>query len=186
MRQPAPRSMPTPQTLRNPFLAFRLACLAALLLLLPSTPALAQKSADQAGVGRDITIPEGETAGDIACAFCSVHIHGDVRGDVAVLFGSVILDSDHNISGDIAILGGDLTLRNDSHVGGDVAIAAGDLSQSPGATIRGSQTVFPGRFWLVVPLVPFFILIGIILLIVYLIRRNRYRVPVYPPTGRRI
>jgi hypothetical protein len=156
------------------------------MLLLSSTPAFAQKSADQAGVGRDITIPDGETAGDIACAFCSVRIQGDVRGDVAVLFGSVILDAGRNISGDIAILGGDLIMATDSHVGGDVAIAAGDLSQSSGATIHGNQSVFPGRFWLLVPLAPFLILIGLIWLIVYLVRRNRYRAPIYPPASRRI
>jgi hypothetical protein len=165
--------------------------IAALLLLLPATAAVAQRSdiprsRDQAGVGRDISIAEGDTAGDIACAFCSVRIHGDVRGDIAVLFGSITLDAGHNISGDVAILGGDLTQGSDSGIGGDVAIAAGDLYQSPGATIRGSRTVFPGRFWLLVPLAPFFILIGVIWLIVYVVRRNRYRAPVYPPAGRRI
>jgi hypothetical protein len=160
--------------------------IAALLLMLPSASAFAQKSSDQAGIGRDITIAEGDTGGDIACAFCSVRIHGDVRGDIAVLFGSVTLDAGHNISGDVAILGGDLIMASDSHIGGDVAIAAGDLSQSSGATIRGNQTVFPGRFWLLVPLAPFFILIGLIWLVVYLIRRSRYRPPIYPPAGRRI
>ena len=31
--------------------------------------------------GNDIMVADGETAGDIACVFCSVHVHGDVRGD---------------------------------------------------------------------------------------------------------
>ena len=181
MRQSAPKSRPPVQTSRNSSLALFVA-----VLLLLSTSAFAQKSADQAGVGRDITVAEGDTGGDIACAFCSVRIHGDVRGDIAVLFGSVTLDTGHSISGDVAILGGDLVMASDSHIGGDVAIVAGDLSQSSGATIRGSQTVFPGRFWLLVPLAPFFILIGLIWLIVYLVRRNRYRAPIYPPAGRRI
>src|SRR5271168_1176911 len=95
--------------------------IAALLLLQPAATTLAQasesNSADHAGIGRDITVAEGETAGDIACAFCSVRIHGDVRGDVAVLFGSITVDPDRNVSGDIAILGGDLSLRDDSQVG---------------------------------------------------------------------
>ena len=43
-----------------------------------------------------------------------------------------------------------------------------------------SQTVLPGRFWLLVPFAPLLIVIGIIWLIVYLVRRNRYRFPVYP------
>ena len=110
MRRSAPKSMPTIRAWRNSSLAW---FIAASMLLLSSTPAFAQKSADQAGVGRDITIPDGETAGDIACAFCSVHIQGDVRGDVAVLFGSVTLDAGRNISGDIAILGGDLIMATE-------------------------------------------------------------------------
>jgi hypothetical protein len=154
----------------------------ATLLLLLAMPAFSQssRSNDHASFGNDITVTEGETAADIACAFCSVHIHGDVKGDVAVLFGSVVLDSDHRISGDVAILGGDLTVRDDAQVGGDVAIAAGDLNLASGATVRGDRTVFPGRFWLLVPFAPLILLIGIIWLIVYLVRRNRYQFPAYP------
>ena len=151
-----------------------------LLLLLPATSAFANSSEDRVGVSRDITVAEGDTAGDIACAFCSVHIHGDVKGDVAVLFGTVSVDSGHTISGDVAILGGDLNLASSSTVGGDVAIAAGDLNASNDATIHGDRAVFAGRFWLLIPFAPLLILIGVIWLIVYLVRRNRYRFPVYP------
>jgi hypothetical protein len=158
---------------------------ATLFLLLPAPSAFAKEKNDRASLGNDITVAEGEAAGDIACAFCSVHIHGDVKGDVAVLFGSVTVDSGRGISGDVAVLGGDVNLADDTSVGGDVAIAAGDLNTSPGAIIRGSRTVLPGRFWLLVPLAPLLILIGIIWLIVYLVRRNRYQFPVYP-NGRRV
>jgi hypothetical protein len=154
--------------------------LAATLLLATSLPAFARSQQDRASVGNDITINEGESAGDIACAFCTVHIHGDVRGDVAVLFGNVTVDSNHNISGDVAILGGNLNLGDQAEVGGDLAIAAGDANLASGAMIRGSQTVLPGRFWLLIPFAPLLILIGIIWLIVYFIRRNRYHFPVYP------
>jgi hypothetical protein len=167
-------SMSTPMTLRRLLLALPL------LLLLPATSAFANSSEDRVGVGQDISIAEGDTANDIACAFCSVHIHGDVKGDVAVLFGTVSVDSGHSISGDVAILGGDLNLASSSNVGGDVAIAAGDLNASPDATIRGDRAIFPGRFWLLIPFAPLLILIGVIWLIVYLVRRNRYRFPVYP------
>ena len=157
------------------------------LLLLVAMPAFGQSShsKDHASFGDDITVAEGDTSADIACAFCSVHIHGDVRGDVAVLFGSVTLDSGHRISGDVAILGGDLTVGDDSQVGGDIAIAAGDLNLAPTATIHGDRAVFPGRFWLLVPFAPLLVLIGIIWLIVYLVRRSRYRFPAYPQGVRR-
>ena len=55
--------------------------------------ALYRRSRSQTTTGRvladDITIAEGETAGDMACVFCSVHVHGEVKGDVAVMFGKV-------------------------------------------------------------------------------------------------
>lgn len=154
--------------------------LLAALLLVASLPAFARSQQDRVSFGNDITVAEGESVGDIACAFCAVHIHGDVRGDVAVLFGNVTVDSNHTISGDVAILGGDLNLAEESEVGGDLALAAGNANLASGAIVHGSQTVLPGRFWILVPFAPLLILIGIIWLIVYFIRRNRYRFPVYP------
>jgi len=159
-------------------LSFRLAIAA--LLLLSSLGAFADSSRDRASFGREVVVDAGESSGDIACAFCSVQIHGDVQGDVAVLFGNVSVDSGHAITGDVALLGGDLILGDDTQVGGDVAIAAGDLNASPGASVRGHSAVFPGRLWLLVPLLPLLILAGIIWLIVYVVRRNRYQFPAYP------
>ena len=153
--------------------------LATALLLVAATP-FARADHDHASFGSDITVAEGETAGDIACAFCSVHIHGDVKGDVAVFLGSVTVDSAHSISGDVAILGGNLNLADETEVGGDVAIAAGNANLASTAAIHGDHTILPGRFWLLVPFAPLLILIGIIWLIVYLVRRNRYQFPAYP------
>jgi len=139
---------------------------------------------DRASVGNDITINEGETVGDVACAFCSVHLHGDVKGDVAVLFGSVTMDEDRSISGDVAILGGDLSVPDGSSIGGDLALAAGELNLSSEGTIHGDRMVLPGRLWLLIPFAPLLIVIGIIWLLVHFIRRNRYPHPGYP-SGRR-
>ncbi len=167
---------------------------AALLVVVCSAsavPAFARSSYDRASMGGDIVVAEGETSSDVACAFCSVHIHGSVKGDVAVLFGSVTVDDGQSVSGDVAILGGDLNLKEGSRVGGDVAIAAGQANVAQGATIHGSQSVLPGKLWLLVPFAPLLILIGIVWLIVWMIRRNRYPPPVYPvyppgPGGRRV
>lgn len=148
--------------------------------LLLTTSSFAHAAHDRASLGNDITVAEGDSAGDIACAFCSVHIHGDVKGDVAVLFGSVTVDPAHDLSGDVAILGGDLNLAAESEVTGDVAILAGNANLDSTSSIHGRRTVLPGRFWLLIPFAPLLILIGIIWLIVHLIRRNRYSFPVYP------
>ena len=158
---------------------------AALLVFLTSSlPAFAKKGHggnDRTGFGADITVSEGENVGDIACAFCSVTVHGDVGGDVAVMFGNVTVDSGHKIGGDVAILGGDLNLGEEAEIGGDVAILASNAHLAPGATIHGSRSVLPGFFWLLIPFAPLLILIGLIWLIIHLIRRNRYRYPAYPP-----
>ena len=154
--------------------------ISALLFLSAVPPSFARSSEDRASFGNDITVSEGETVGDVACAFCSVRIHGNVKGDVAVLFGSVAIDSSQAISGDVAILGGDLNLGEDGRVGGDVAIAGGRAYLASDATIHGSRAILPGRLWVLLPFAPLLILIGIIWVIVYLVRRNRYRYPVYP------
>jgi hypothetical protein len=154
----------------------------AVLLFATTLPAFAGSRDDQdrASVGNDITVAEGETAGDIACVFCYVHIHGDVRGDVAVLFGRVEVDAGRNVSGDVAAFGADLVMGQDATVGGDVSIISGEVKTAQGAMVHGSSTVFPGRIWLLLPFAPLLIFIGLIWLIVYIVRRNRYQFPAYP------
>jgi predicted acyltransferase (DUF342 family) len=154
--------------------------LAAVLLMLAWTPAFARSAEDRVSVGSDITIPDGESAGDIACAFCTVRVHGEVRGNIATFLGSVKVDEGRNISGDVASLGGDLELGQDASIGGDVAIAAGEARLGSGAAIRGQQTILPGRLWLLLPFAPLVFLVGLIWLVVYIVRRNRYQFPVYP------
>jgi hypothetical protein len=147
-------------------------------------PASARSKQDRVGIGTDITIADGESAGDIACAFCSVHVHGAVKGDVAVLFGSIYVDAGRSISGDVAALGADVHLGEGAWTGGDMAIAAGDLRLDPGAEVHGQRSIAPSRLWLILPFAPLLILGGIIWLIVYIVRRNRYQFPAYPH-GRR-
>jgi hypothetical protein len=158
----------------------------AVFLLAAVAPSFARADQDRVSFGSDITVGEGESVADIACAFCSVRVHGTVKGDVAILFGSITVDSNQAVSGDVAILGGDLDLREEAEVGGDVAIAAGSANLAPGASIHGDRMVLPGRLWLLLPFAPFLIVIGVVWLIVYVVRRNRYQYPVYPPQGRRL
>jgi hypothetical protein len=150
-------------------------------LIALSLPAFARSSDDRVAFGSDVTVAEGQTAGDIACAFCNVRVHGEVQGDVAVLFGTVTVDPGQSIAGDLAVLGGDLKLGEGATVGGDMAIAAGDANLAPGATIHGARSVLQGRGWLLVLFAPLLILVGLIWLIVWIVRRNRYPSPLYPP-----
>lgn len=151
--------------------------LAVALFLVVSAP-FAHADRDRASFGSDITVSEGESAGDIACAFCSVHINGDVKGDVAVFFGNVNVNTGQRIGGDTAVIGGDLNLADGAEVKGDVSVVGGSLNTASGAVLDGSRTIFPR----VIFLVPLLILAGIIWLVVYLVRRNRYQFPAYPPS----
>ena len=158
----------------------QLLSLALLLIALAPLPAFAKGDNDRVSIGSDITVPEGETVGDLVCVFCSVRVHGDVSGDAVVLLGGLIVDSGRRINGDAAVIGGDLTLADGAEIGGDVSVVAGDANLASGATIHGSRTVMPGRLWLLVPFAPLLILIGIIWLIIHFTRRRRYQFPVYP------
>lgn len=159
--------------------------IAALLLVsLAAIPASASSSDDRATFGRDIIVARDQTASDIACAFCTIRVHGEVKGDVAVLFGRVIVDPGQSISGDVATLGADLELGEGATVDGDVAIVAGNTKLTEGATIGGDRVVLSSPLWLLLPLAPFMILAGIIWLVVWFVRRSRYQYPAYPQ-GRR-
>ncbi len=85
-------------------------------LLAVTIPAFARGDNDRVSVGSDITVAEGETAGDIVCVFCSVRVHGDVMGDVAVFLGSVTVDAGRSIRA-MPRLGGDLNLGEGASVG---------------------------------------------------------------------
>ena len=140
---------------------------------------------DHVGFGNTITVDEGQTAGDIVCAFCTVRIHGDVSGDIVTFFGDVKVDNNHSISGDSVVFGGDLGLGDQSQIHGDLVLFGGEISQAPTAIIHGDRVVFAGTGWLMVLLSPLLIPIGIIWLIVHLVRRSRYRFPAYPPPPQR-
>ena len=157
--------------------------LSATLLTALALPAYAKGSHggnDRASFGSPIEVPEGESVADIACAFCSVHIRGEVTGDVAVFMGSVTLEPGHSIAGDTAIAAGDLNLGEGSTVNGDVAIVGGNANLAEGAGIHGSRAIIPPPLGTLILLSPFLFLAGIIWLIVYLVRRSRYQFPMYP------
>lgn len=153
--------------------------LAVLVLAAASTTASARSTQDHVQFGQDITISEDETASDVVCAFCSVHVHGKVMGDTVVFLGNVTVDDNQSVSGDVVVFGGDLKLGEESTVGGDAVIFAGD-AYAPDGTIHGDRVTMPGRLWILIPFAPFLLVAGIIWLIVYFVQRNAYRFPAYP------
>ena len=154
----------------------------ALLLLALTLPAQAKEHGDndRAAFGSDITVAEGESAGDIACAFCSIHVRGDVTGDVAAFWGSVVVEPGHTIAGDVAIAGGDLKLGEGATVNGDLAIVGGNAGIAEGASVHGHQSIITPPLGTLILLSPLIVLALLIWLIIYLVRRGRYRFPMYP------
>lgn len=141
---------------------------------------IASASTDRVSMGKDIVISDGDTASDVVCIACSVVVQGNVSGDVVSVLGSVRIEDAKHISGDLATVGGDVSLDGGSSVQGSLVVVGGDLDLAPEATVRGDREVFPGRAWLLLPIAPLLIFIGIVWLAIWLIRRNAYRFPMYP------
>ncbi len=133
---------------------------------------------DRVAIFSNINIDEGQTAGDVACAFCTVTIKGDVAGDVAVLFGTISADPDRTISGDVALLFSTLHLGDNDRINGDLASALSTTDIPASASVRGDRAVLSSGLGLALLAVPIVILASIIGLILFLVRRNRYPYPV--------
>ncbi len=132
---------------------------------------------DRVAIFSTINIEEGQSAGDVACAFCTVNVKGDISGDVAVLFGSVNVDPDRAISGDVAILFSTLHLADNDRIGGDLATALSSTDISSSASVRGDRAILSSGLGFAVLAGPILIFAGIIGLIIFLVRRNRYPYP---------
>jgi hypothetical protein len=149
------------------------------LLTLSFATQVAHASNDRVAFGKDIVISEGESAGSIVCILCSVKLQGNA-GDIVTILGSVTTEGSREISGDMVTLGGDVSLTDNSSLRGDIVVVGGDLNLSSDASIHGDREIFPGRAWLFLPFAPLLILIGVVWLAIWLVRRNQYRFPMYP------
>jgi len=141
-----------------------------------ATTVFAQKSdEDRVEFGHNITVQEGQTAGDISCFNCSVYVRGTVNGDIAVFGGRVVVEG--SVKHDIAVFWGTVRLEDGAEAGGDVAVFGGTIKRASTATVHGDTVSF-GRVWALLPVgIVVAIVWLIIALIVWLIARNR-RAPV--------
>ena len=133
---------------------------------------------DRVAIFSTINIDEGQTAGDVACAFCTVNVKGDISGDVAVLFASVNVDPDRTVSGDVATLFSTLRLSDNDRIDGDLATALSSTEIPSSVSVRGDRQILSSGLGLAVLAGPVLIIAGIIGLIIFLVRRNRYPYPV--------
>lgn len=150
---------------------------AIVLLALASSAAFARGKGDQVQFGKSIQVGDTESAGSLVCVGCSIHVQGTCE-DIAVVGGSVLIDG--TVKGDIAVLGGSVRLTENAQVTGDVAVMGGHVSRDPGATIKGDVAQQGGAWVLplviIIPLIPVALLVA---LIWWLLKRPSR--PVQPP-----
>ena len=126
---------------------------------------------DRFGVFSQIVVTEDRPAGDVACLFCTVRVDGDVHGDVAVLFSTVVVSDGRTISGDVATVFSTLVVGEGSRINGDLATVFGTASLAESAHVGGDRAVLASGLGLTVILAPLLIAVGLIWLLVWVIRR---------------
>ena len=156
----------------------------ALLVLALGAPAFAAGSHDRTQFGHDVTVGSDEKVAEVTCFACSVRVRGRVDGDVTTFGGSVVVERDATIGGDTTAFGGDVRLDGGASVN-SLTVFGGRVRRDSGATVGGDVTTFGGgaSLWLFIVFgLPFLLLGGFIVLIVWLVRR--FTRPAVPAAAR--
>ncbi len=97
------------------------------------TPSPTRVEGDKISLGRNVTVPKGEIRdGDLVHAGGNLRVEGQVRGDVAVGGGNLIMESGGIIDGDAAVVGGNAVLNEGSLVRGEVVTKGGKIVNNGG------------------------------------------------------
>lgn len=147
-----------------------LACLIALVGL--SAAAFAQGGHEITQFGHDITVGPNEEVVEATCFGCSVRVRGNVKTDVTVIGGSLVIEDQGQVGSDATVFGGSIRLDPHVKVQGDVTVFGGRINRDPAAVIGGSITNFSGAAWIFLVFgIPFLLLGGFIALIVWIVHR---------------
>jgi hypothetical protein len=165
----------------------RLQLLVLLCLLVIAPGIRGQEETDREQCGRDIFVPAGETAGDVLCFYCSIHVRGTVSGDAIALGGGIEIDG--TVAGDAVAAGGGIRLGPGAKVGGDAVAAGGRLERGAQASVGGdaeSKAWFylPGQRHLFLRSSLLFAVVNVGLLLVAALVLRRRRVAVIADTIR--
>jgi hypothetical protein len=139
-----------------------------------SPAAFAKDNPSYTQLGRNINVGSNDHVGDLTCFGCSIHIRGEVAGDVTTFGGSVTVEDPAQVAGDVSIFGGDARLDRGVKVSGDVSVFGGQIHRDPEAAIGGDVTSFGGHGWLLPILATPIVLLGLLVaLVVWIVQRAR-------------
>lgn len=134
----------------------------------------AQRNPDITQFSRDIRVQPEQKAGDLTCINCSIHVRGQVAGDVTAVRGEIVVDDNAQVAGDVTAVAGDIRVNNGAAISGDLTAVAGSVIRQPSATVTGDVTSLPGAIWIFLIVgAPLIVLGMIIALIIWLVQRGR-------------
>jgi len=90
---------------------------------------------------RDVIVESGETAGDVQCFMCSVHVQGHVTGDIVTLGGGIFIDG--KVDGDVIAVGGRIEANTNSRISGEAVAVGGYITLQPNSSIGGNAESLP-------------------------------------------
>jgi hypothetical protein len=113
------------------------------LVLALSAGAVAQTNPnhDRLKVLQNILIESGETASDVQCFLCSVHVRGHVTGDIITFGGAVFVDG--RVDGDAIAVGGRIELNSNAKIVGDAIALGGYIDRQDNSVINGDSKSLP-------------------------------------------
>jgi hypothetical protein len=146
-----------------------------LLLTLITAPfALAKPNPEITQFGHAIVVAPRQKTSDLTCIACSIHVGGDVAGDVTTIAGDIVVEEGASVAGDVTSIGGAVRIASGTKVAGDLTALGGKISRDPSAQVAGDVTALVGPVWLALIFgLPLFLLAGIIALVVWLLQKRR-------------
>ena len=120
-----------------------------LLFLLFAVPIAAQpllqpqaypnRPANRFRILRTLTVDSADTANDLLCIACSVHVRGHVAGDVITVGGGLVAEGP--VDGDVIAVGGGVEVRSRGKLSGDVFALGGYIKKNGGTVARDSLAI---------------------------------------------
>ena len=140
-------------------------------------------NADRFQANHDIYVETNDNPNDVTCFRCSIYVRGEVRGDVTVIGGNIVLENGAQVHGDTTSIMGDIHLAADTNADRDVTAVGGAVRRDSQATVKGDVTALEGQGWLALIFVVPLVLLGgllalIVWLVLWLVRRTNQNVPV--------